>query len=109
MSDNRANLGIPAGDDSAGLSTSGNWNQYASAGVNTFSSVTNLIFAGAGSGGVMFNTNQNVGQMNGGTNGALSRGGSYNNNTLPGIFGGSLATSVNSPSVNNGFRCVFVP
>jgi hypothetical protein len=108
VSDNRSALGIPAGDDTAGLSTNA-WYSYRNGGANRFSATGNLIFGNFGSGGLQFSESVNAGQIYGGSAGAVLRGGSWSNSSLDGLFTANLSVAPSDAYYSLGFRCVFVP
>lgn len=56
-----------------------------------------------------YNSDYGLGQFEGGSGGAILRGGSYRNGSYAGIYSLSLAATVNTTSEEIGFRCVYRP
>ena len=108
VSDNRTSLGIPAGDNSAGLWTSA-WISFRNGGANRFSATGNLIFGNFGSGGLQFSEVVNAGMIFGGNSGALLRGTNWYPASSSGLFAANLAYTPTYSAWDTGFRCVFVP
>jgi hypothetical protein len=107
MSDNRADLGIPAADDSAGLSTAG-YQSFRNAGVNRYSAVVNLILGSLGIGGLQLFEDHNAGLIGGGSGVAIGRCSSYTGGG--GMF--QLAQYADpATTIDNeiGFRCSYIP
>lgn len=68
-------------------------------------SINRLLFAPDGS----FDWSNFTGRMTGGSDGAVTRGGSYSNGSEAGVFAAALHRSVTETLGIIGFRCVFLP
>lgn len=112
VSDDRSALGIPAADDTAGMSGD-DWYSYLNGSSNRFSATGNLIFGNLGSGGLQFSEGQNAGLLRGGLGGAVLRGGGHgadwNFTYNVGLFAANLWARPDFSGNVVGFRCVFVP
>jgi formylglycine-generating enzyme required for sulfatase activity len=108
VSDNRSALGIPAADDTAGMTT-GAWTSYLNGAANRFSATGNLIFGNLGSGGIQFSEAKNAGQLYGGSAGAVLRGGYWYYTSNDGLFTAGLYSAPSNTDDYIGFRCVFQP
>lgn len=108
VSDNKDELGIPEGDNLAGLSIK-MWRSYINGIANRYTPTTDLIFGSNGISGLQLSESQNAGQLFGGTEGTVLRSGFWNIARAGGIYSVVLN---NLPTVNNsliGFRCVYLP
>jgi formylglycine-generating enzyme required for sulfatase activity len=108
VNDVRSALGIPAADDTAGMSTNA-WYSYLNGATNRFSATGNLIFGNLGSSGLQFSESKNSGQLFGGSAGAVRRGGNWYNTSNSGLFAAALDTEPTGTYDHIGFRCVFLP